>query len=49
MDGEHLDKQAHPYDLLNTHLAPGIRKPPSEIDLLRLNAIQNTETVIVIV
>ena len=25
LDGEHLDQQAHPQDLLNTHLAPGIR------------------------
>jgi large repetitive protein len=35
-DGEHLDKQAHPYDLLNTHLAPGMRKLPSD-PLLAIN------------
>ena len=40
VDGSHLDKQAHPHDLLNTHLAPGIRKLPSDINVLILNAIQ---------
>ena len=44
LDGSHLDKQAHPHDLLNTHLAPGIRKLPSDINVLILNAIQNTKT-----
>ncbi len=44
VDGSHLDKQAHPHDLLNTHLAPGIRKLPSDINVLILNAIQNTKT-----
>ena len=39
LDGEHLDKQAHPRDLLNTHLAPGIRKLPSELDVEILKAI----------
>ena len=39
LDGEHLDKQAHPYDLLNTHLAPGMRKLPSELDVEILRAI----------
>jgi large repetitive protein len=39
LDGEHLDKQAHPYDLLNTHLAPGMRKLPSEFDVQILQAI----------
>ena len=39
LDGEHLDKQAHPYDLLNTHLAPGMRKLPSELDVEILQAI----------
>ncbi|NJO99058.1 MAG: hypothetical protein HC764_26250 [Pleurocapsa sp. CRU_1_2] len=39
LDGEHLDKQAHPYDLLNTHLAPGMRKLPSELDVEILKAI----------
>ncbi len=39
LDGEHLDKSAHPYDLLNTHLAPGMRKLPSELDVEILKAI----------
>ena len=39
LDGEHLDKQAHPYDLLNTHLAPGMRKLPSELNVQILQAI----------
>jgi large repetitive protein len=39
LDGEHLDKLAHPYDLLNTHLAPGMRKLPSELDVEILQAI----------
>ena len=43
LDGEHLDKQAHPYDLLNTHLAPGIRKLPSELDVQILQALIATE------
>ncbi len=38
-DGEHLDKSVHPYDLLNTHLAPGMRKLPSELDVQILQAI----------
>ncbi len=44
VDGSHLDKRAHPHDLLNTHLAPSIRKLPSDINVLILNAIQNTKT-----
>ena len=43
-DGSHLDSIAHPNDLLNTHLAPGVRKLPSDINVLILNAIQNTKT-----
>ena len=43
LDGEHLDKQAHPDDLLNTHLAPGIRKLPSELDVEILQALVATE------
>lgn len=39
LDGEHLDKEAHPYDLLNTHLAPGVRKLPSELNVQILQAI----------
>ena len=42
-DGEHLDKDAHPYDLLNTHLAPGMRKLPSELDVEILQALIATE------
>jgi large repetitive protein len=40
LDGEHLDKQAHPYDLLNTHLAPGMRKLPSQLDVEILETIR---------
>jgi PKD repeat protein len=43
LDGEHLDKEAHPYDLLNTHLAPGMRKLPSELDVQILQALIATE------
>jgi large repetitive protein len=43
LDGEHLDKSAHPYDLLNTHLAPGMRKLPSELDVEILQALIATE------
>ena len=43
LDGEHLDKQAHPYDLLNTHLAPGMRKLPSELDVEILQALLKAE------
>jgi large repetitive protein len=39
LDGEHLDKEAHPDDLLNTHLAPGVRKLPSELDVEILQAL----------
>ena len=43
LDGEHLDKIAHPYDLMNTHLAPGIRKLPSELNVQILQAILGNE------
>lgn len=43
LDGEHLDKQAHPNDLLNTHLAPGMRKLPSELDVQILQILIATE------
>ena len=43
LNGEHLDKSAHPYDLLNTHLAPGMRKLPSELDVEILQALVATE------
>ena len=43
LDGEHLDKEAHPHDLLNTHLAPGTRKLPSELDVRILQAILSEE------
>ena len=39
LDGEHLDKEAHPHDLMNTHLAPGMRKLPSELNVQILQAI----------
>jgi DNA/RNA endonuclease G (NUC1) len=32
-DLDHLQTAHHPYDLLNTHLAPGIRKLPSDTNL----------------
>jgi large repetitive protein len=38
-----LDKETHPYDLLNTHLAVGMRKLPSEIDVEILQAILESE------
>ena len=41
LDSEYLDKSAHPYDLLNTHLAPGMRKLPSELNVEILQAILN--------
>ncbi len=44
MRGEHLDKSAHPYDLLNTHLAPGMRKLPSELDVQILQTILAEES-----
>jgi PKD repeat protein/DNA/RNA endonuclease G (NUC1) len=43
LDGEHLDKIAHPYDLLNTHLAPGMRKLPSQLDVQILQSLIATE------
>ncbi len=43
LDSEHLDKSAHPYDLLNTHLAPGMRKLPSDLDVEILQALIATE------
>ena len=39
LDSEHLDKQAHPYDLMNTHLVPGVRKLPSELNVEILKAV----------
>ena len=42
-DGSHLDSIAHPNDLLNTHLAPGVRKLPSDINVLILNAVMMDE------
>ena len=41
-DGSHLDSAIFPYDLLNTSLAPGIRKLPSAIDISILNTIRST-------
>jgi hypothetical protein len=40
-DGSHLDSRVHPYALMNSSLAPGVRKLPSQIDLQILNAICN--------
>lgn len=39
LDGEHLDKKAHPHDLMNTHLAPGVRKLPSELNVEILETV----------
>ena len=39
--GSHLDSRVHPYVLMNSSLAPGVRKLPSQIDLQILNAIRN--------
>lgn len=33
INGGHLDAEAHPYDLLNPQLDPGVRKLPSELDI----------------
>nr|WP_250855216.1 PKD domain-containing protein [Anabaena sp. CCAP 1446/1C] len=41
-DGSHLDSKAHPYDLINNSLAPGVRKLPSWLNLQMLNAIRTT-------
>ena len=38
-DGSHLDSTIFPYDLLNTSLAPGIRKLPSATDISIINTI----------
>ena len=43
LDGEHLDKSVHPYDLLNTHLASGMRKLPSKLDVEILQALLKAE------
>lgn len=40
-DGSHLDSRVHPYALMNSTLAPGVRKLPSTIDLQILNAVRN--------
>ncbi|MEM8777890.1 MAG: DNA/RNA non-specific endonuclease [Cyanobacteria bacterium P01_G01_bin.49] len=43
IDGSHLDNHAHPNDLLNSHLAPGIRKLPSDLNIEILKAIIASE------
>ncbi|MEA5551989.1 PKD domain-containing protein [Anabaena cylindrica UHCC 0172] len=43
-DSSHLDPKAHPYDLMNTTLTPGVRKLPSYIDLQILNTVRNNTT-----
>ncbi len=40
-DGSHLDSEAHPYDLMNTTLRPGVRKLPSLLNLQILNALRS--------
>jgi len=32
-DGSHLDTTLYPHDLMNTHLRPGLRKLPSDINI----------------
>nr|WP_013334799.1 CARDB domain-containing protein [Gloeothece verrucosa]ADN18050.1 YD repeat protein [Gloeothece verrucosa PCC 7822] len=41
-DRSHLDSNLYPYDLMNTSLAPGVRKLPSQLNLQILNAIRST-------
>jgi hypothetical protein len=38
-DGSHLDSRYYPYDLMNTRLAPGVRKLPSALNLQILQTI----------
>ena len=40
-DGSHLDSKYHPHDLMNNTLTPGVRKLPSELNLLLLNTIRS--------
>ncbi|MGB3639369.1 MAG: DNA/RNA non-specific endonuclease, partial [Rivularia sp. (in: cyanobacteria)] len=40
-DGSHLDSTAHPYDLMNTTLRPGVRKLPSLLNLQILNTLRS--------
>ena len=40
-DGSHLDSEAHPYDLMNTTLRPGVRKLPSLLNLQILNYLRS--------
>ncbi|NJO63026.1 MAG: PKD domain-containing protein [Richelia sp. RM2_1_2] len=42
-DGSHLDPEAHPYDLMNNSLKPGIRKLPSLLDLQILNTVRTPD------
>ncbi|WP_299490262.1 PKD domain-containing protein, partial [Acaryochloris sp. IP29b_bin.137] len=41
-DGSHLDSSAHPDDLMNPTLRPGVRKLPSALNLAILDAIWNS-------
>ncbi|WP_390847153.1 beta strand repeat-containing protein [Anabaena cylindrica] len=43
-DGSHLDPKAHPYDLMNNTLSPGVRKLPSLLNLQILNTVRNNTT-----
>src|SRR5204863_1885720 len=42
-DGEHLDATAYPNDLMNTTLAPSVRKLPSALDGLIIRAVRGLE------
>ncbi len=39
-DGEHLDDRAHPADLMNSTLAPSVRKLPSTLDVQIISAVR---------
>ncbi|MEM6526258.1 MAG: DNA/RNA non-specific endonuclease, partial [Bacteroidota bacterium] len=39
--GSHLDSKAHPHDLMNTTLRPGVRKLPSLLNLQILNYLRS--------
>ncbi len=44
-DGSHLDSEAHPHDLMNTTLRPGVRKLPSLLNLQILSTLRGSEGV----
>jgi DNA/RNA endonuclease G (NUC1) len=40
-DGSHLDSTLYPYDLMNTSLKPGVRKLPSAMDWVIIDALNS--------